>query len=443
VSAAARRVEVARGPELPAAGARRAYVRECGRRYWPRGEAALEALPVPDSAPPARWPLEYGVVPLPEWAADLGVEGGLLAPRCCGQRWDDLDWWTAAFLMASCFDEHGREAEHGPAHSYSYRLAGVDARVWDRAWVNRIFLFLRRWAARVRGADEVELFGELPPAQFVMTHDVDAVAKTPEIRVKQSAMNAMNAVRLMARGQPGRALEKAGHALRFLLKPGQFDHLRTMRAMERGLGLPTEYNFYGGPGGWKRTPRLVLLDPAYQVDADAELQSTIHFLRDDGCTIGLHPSFAAWQNVEMLSQHRARLETAVQRPVTICRQHWLMFSFEHTWRCQAEAGFTRDSTLGFNDRSGFRNGAALRLRPWDYRRGAPHVVESLPLVLMDSHIYDYQPQEASGRVAYMRRWVDEVRAVRGEATLLWHPHTLSDDYGWKDGFRELIELLER
>jgi len=66
----------------------------------------------------------------------------------------------------------------------------------------------------------------------------------------------------------------------------------------------------------------------------------------------------------------------------------------------------------------------------------------LPTVLMDSHLYDYQMLAADDRRATMRAWLDEVVAVAGQAAVLWHPHTLSDDYGWREGFEELLVAIQ-
>ena len=64
-----------------------------------------------------------------------------------------------------------------------------------------------------------------------------------------------------------------------------------------------------------------------------------------------------------------------------------------------------------------------------------------PLILMDSHLYSYSPLKPGPRRDAMRRIVGEVRAVHGEATVLWHHHTLGPDYGWGEGFRELLEVV--
>jgi hypothetical protein len=139
---------------------------------------------------------------------------------------------------------------------------------------------------------------------------------------------------------------------------------------------------------------------------------------------------------------RERLQSLVSAPVTACRQHWLRFSWRETWAAQSAAGLEQDTTLMFNDRPGLRVGAALAWAPWDPLQGRAHAVSELPTVLMDSHFYDYEPMESEQRRAAFRYWIDEIVAVGGQAAVLWHPHTLASDYGWKEGFGELISQLK-
>jgi hypothetical protein len=100
-----------------------------------------------------------------------------------------------------------------------------------------------------------------------------------------------------------------------------------------------------------------------------------------------------------------------------------------------------DTTLMFNDRPGFRTAAALSWHPWDQRQQAPHRIRVTPSILMDSHLYDYQPRAPAGRRDAIAGWLAEVRQVGGQAAVVWHPHTLSDDYGWAAGFDELLMAI--
>ncbi|MDQ2105346.1 polysaccharide deacetylase family protein [Azospirillum isscasi] len=414
----------------------------------PGGASLLLELPVPT----AQWaetamPPRLVAVPMPGWAADLGVpeaENGLLVPEDAivpgdGALWRRTAWFSAVAWFLHGQAERAHEAVSGPIHSYRLRLGGWDDRLWDRAWVNRIALFLRRWAARRAGAGEAALFGPLPDADIILTHDLDAIRKTSAIRIKQAAFHLFNAVRALGRGKPGEGLRRLGCALRFAAGPNDEAGLDSLATLVARHGMTARLHVHGGGGKGRRISRW-LLDPAYDPMA-LPLASTLRDLAARGWDIGLHPSFHAWTDRNALIAERERVEQALDAPVTACRQHWLRFSWAATWAAQAGAGLRTDTTLGFNDRSGFRNGAALAVQPWDCAAAAPLPIVAMPLVLMDSHLFDYALLESAGRHAAIDRWIGEIRAVRGIASVLWHPHTLGRDYGWRPEFEALLTQL--
>jgi hypothetical protein len=393
--------------------------------------------------------LRYSSVALPDWAADLGVGGALLVPAHCvipapdpRPPFETVDWFQAAFLMLSCWDEARWEDRNGPVHSYSYRLTGLDPRVWERAWVNRIFLFLRRSAARAAGQDEAAAFGPLPQARIIMTHDVDAVSKTLSIRAKALAFDLYNAARGLSRGDLAEFGRKVAEGARFVLSAADYWCFPRIRELERKHGVHSRFYIYAGSRSAGETLTRVVFDPGYRVGKHPALRRTLRELHAEGCGVGLHQSFAAWEDSTRMRNERLRLEAALDLPVTSCRQHWLRFSLGKTWSAQWAAGLAEDSTLGFNDRSGFRAAAALDIHPWRHADARPHDLRSIPLTLMDSQFYDYQEMSPAARRDAMERWVREIREVRGTATVLWHQQVLSEDYGWDRGFIELLELMQ-
>lgn len=409
------------------------WVMECGSPYW-GDHTAIEALPVPRTAAPLGSQLVR--VELPPWAADLGVGSppSLVVDSGSLVGVAGVDWWTAAFRFLTGAAECRHESRSGPVHSYAFRLRGIDSTAFDNAWVNRILLFLQRWASREAGGEEIQL----PHPRFDLTHDVDAVRKTPELRLKQGAFELANAGRLLAKRRPAESRRRLAAGIRFAARGGDLATWDEIRTLETQRGVTSTFHVYAGPAGSRRRGRARLFDPAYDA---VGLGETLRSLREGGWTIGLHPGFDAWRDTHELRAQRETLEGAVGARVQRCRQHWLRFSWADTWEAQQDAGLELDSTLGFNDRPGFRNSAALRFRPWSFARRAPLALEVIPLVLMDSHVYDYGLLDTPGRQEAMRHWVDEVAAVGGEASILWHQQTMHPDYGWSSGYRELLDLV--
>ncbi len=412
------------------------------RRYWPLSKESVEALPVA-SAPsyPPSPPLQLTSITLPDWAADLGIDGRILVPVEAAtepETWEETDWWLAVFLLLECWHERCWEEVNGPIHSYSFRLKGWDTRVWERAWVNRIALFLRRWSARNCRGTEHEVHGQLPAPQILLTHDVDALDKTWAIRLKQGAFNLFNCAKALGKGDISLACTKLRSSLRFLASGGRdWQQVTAVSRMEQEVGIRARFHFFADRR--RQTLRRWLIDPSYDIWS-TKAREVIKEVAKAGHEVELHPSCDSWDSPGLIMTQRKNLEVASGRKVQACRQHWLRFSWARTWMAQEEAGITCDTTLMFNDRSGFRASAALSWHPWG-SEGPMERLEVTPTLFMDSHFYDYSfPSQEERRLA-MKKWLDEVRAVSGQIGVLWHPHTLSQDYGWAGGFKMLMQMV--
>lgn len=418
-------------------------------RYWPHGRDEILSLPIIEEKPLDKseklLPPRMQSVALPDWASDVGVDKQLLVPEHLIRygdlpEWQRVDWIRVVFWYLNGLAERFFEERHGPVHSYSSRLKGWDSRLWEHAWVNRIALFLRRWAAKIQNTDEISLFGLLPEPEIIITHDLDAVSKTLAIRCKQSVFQIFKVVKNLLSGQFQASSRESRKALRFFFGSDNYDHLERLTKMEARMGLRSYINAYGGPGGWRRTPKQMLFDPGYSI-FDEKLSVQLRKLHDNGWIIGLHQSFDAWKSAAEMGKERTKIEQVTGITVKSCRQHWLRFSWADTWKAQQTAGLEMDFTLGFNDRPGFRNGSALKFHPWDFDSLKPMNLVSIPLALADSQLYDYScltEEEVEPEVNY---WIKEIMVTRGTASVLWHPHTLSDDYGWCKGFESVLKAV--
>lgn len=437
-------------PELTLPGAiqMRDHVLAALRHYWPDNPELIARLPIAQKVAqdPISGPLRLVAVKLPEWAAVSGVDGDLLVPQesaATAQQypdaWQHTDWWLAAFLLLEAWHERVWEQQHGPIHSYSFRLQGWDERAWQHAWVNRIGLFLRQWALQQSDKHTEVGFGALPKPQIHMTHDVDAVSKTVPIRLKQGAFNLFNAAHSLRHGQFRQTAARLHQAGRFMAGQEDWWTFAQLQKWEAEAGIRATYHFHADQR--PKTLKRWLFDPGYDIAAPKQ-RSLLHHLAAQGHMIGLHPGFETWQDTKQIAAQCDWVEQAADVQVTHCRQHWLRFSWQTTWVAQQSAGLLLDTTLMFNDRPGFRNSSALRWHPWQTQAEGQLQLTAMPSIFMDSHFYDYQPMTPAARQSAMRHWIQECHSVSGQAAVLWHPHTLTKDYGWADGFQGAISLIK-
>jgi len=429
------------GLPIPTPAEIRRHLLQALRQYWERELQALEELPVTVlESPVIELPLRLQSVTLPDWAEACGVSGTLLVPaEACkaGDDWQQVDWWLAGFLLLEGWHERVHEQQHGPIHSYSFKLSGWDERIWRHAWVNRIAIFLRLWAANNAGVDADSLFGSIPAPRITMTHDVDAVRKTMPIRLKQGGFNLLNTLLQLSKGHWQNAGQCLGRAMRFIFGWEDWWKLDELLLLEEGAGIRSRFHFYADAR--PKTPKRWLFDPGYDVTSD-RIRDLIGRLSTGGWRTGLHQSFDAWESDALIRAQRQRLIDTTASEVSTCRQHWLRFGWNDTWLAQGAAGLEEDTTLMFNDRMGFRSSAAVAWHPWNPLDSCSHTIRALPTVLMDSHAYDYEVMSDDTRHSEIRHWINELQAVGGRCAVLWHPHTLTDDYGWKDGFEACIDI---
>ncbi len=426
----------------------REYIIEQGGDYWHKNSDKILDLPIPHRPPQDIFssktiPPSMEMIVLPDWADDLGISARLLVPKDSiinDQKtvWQNVDWYSAAFWFIAGIAEVEFEKKYGPIHSYSFRLKNWDNRIWKHAWVNRIFLFLRRWAAREAGNDEEMLFGSLPKAEIILTHDVDAVEKTFPIRIKQTAFYGLNFVRNIIQGRFTEAGLSMCKAFRFFFTQDNYWCFDQIQNLEKRNNRNSIFNFYGGRKG--RNFKSWIMNPGYDVKDD-RIASKLSGLCSDGWQIGLHQGFDTWADADKMKIEKQSLEESLGKKIEYCRQHWLRFSWEKTWQAQEDAGFKTDTTLAFNDRPGFRSATALLYNPWNHVNNTGYSIKALPTVFMDSHFYDYQSMPDKERKEKMSDWINEIRAVHGKAAVIWHQRVFSRDYGWGDGYKHLLEMI--
>jgi peptidoglycan/xylan/chitin deacetylase (PgdA/CDA1 family) len=216
-----------------------------------------------------------------------------------------------------------------------------------------------------------------------------------------------------------------------------------------------------------------------------KLKALLHRLHKEGWEVGLHGGYYSWQDSERRRKEKMTLERTLGDRLSGHRQHYLRFDPDRSYRVSQEAGFDYDTTLGYNDRVGYRAGTSFPFVPYEplqeiHRQLSPpprpvqsgrsmhvgdppeslpalsplhrngsyprftqmHLLE-IPLIVMDRGLV---LQGLSSKTGFLRSFLEKTEIEEGCLSILWHECAF-DDYeypGWSDpGWREEYEGVLR
>jgi peptidoglycan/xylan/chitin deacetylase (PgdA/CDA1 family) len=153
-----------------------------------------------------------------------------------------------------------------------------------------------------------------------------------------------------------------------------------------------------------------------------DLEGELGRIVDRGWEVGLHGGYYAYNNLEEILREKGRLERVLGRKVTGYRNHYLRFCVPDSWEVLEKAGFEYDTTLGYPDMVGFRNGMCHPFKPFNLNTGAYIDILQIPLAVMDGTLFGSVKSydEAWGMA---KRLIDTVVDCRGVLTLNWHSNS--------------------
>ena len=174
---------------------------------------------------------------------------------------------------------------------------------------------------------------------------------------------------------------------------------------------------------------------------DALRPRLVETIREAGAEVGLHGSYTAADDPELLTAEKADLE-ALAGPVEGHRFHYLRGD---PHRNLASLSFRYDTTLGFPDAVGFRAGIARPFHPWDFEREQPAPVLEVPLAAMDATLAEerYLGLSAKRAEPQLLRLLDWAAEHGGAFALLWHPDRFDPltSGGWDRLYSRVLEAV--
>lgn len=150
-----------------------------------------------------------------------------------------------------------------------------------------------------------------------------------------------------------------------------------------------------------------------------DLENELGFIVDAGWEVGLHGGYYSYDSLEDMKKEKERLEKVLGKDVIGYRNHYLRFKVPDTWRLLAEAGFKYDTTFGYENMVGFRNGMCHPFKPYSLDSMKEINILEIPLIIMDEALFNSMSED-NVRWSTVKKLIDTTEEYNGVLTLLWH-----------------------
>jgi peptidoglycan/xylan/chitin deacetylase (PgdA/CDA1 family) len=171
---------------------------------------------------------------------------------------------------------------------------------------------------------------------------------------------------------------------------------------------------------------------------EQKIVDIIKKLDKNGWEIGVHGSYDSYQKKDQLLKEKEELEKILNKKIIGIRQHYLNLKIPETWKYQREVGFKYDSSYGYKNRVGFKNGKYFPFHPFN-----DDFLE-IPLIIMDGFLFQ-------GNVNMKDCWdkckeiIRKAEKRNGLVTIVWHTERFNDNEypGQMDFYEKIIKECKK
>ncbi len=158
----------------------------------------------------------------------------------------------------------------------------------------------------------------------------------------------------------------------------------------------------------------------------------------DYCDVGIKASYLSLDDISILKKEKEKLENIVNTDLKAVRHSFSKLNLPSSYRNLIELEINQDYTMGYIDRLGFRAGTCTPFQFYDLDYEVQTPLQINPYSCMDFALLKYQSQ--LDKTEHLQKLIDEVKAVNGTFTPIFHNYSFSDLNRWK-GFRALFNLI--
>jgi peptidoglycan/xylan/chitin deacetylase (PgdA/CDA1 family) len=171
-----------------------------------------------------------------------------------------------------------------------------------------------------------------------------------------------------------------------------------------------------------------------------EVRSLFQSIKQNKSEIGLHAGHEAYFNYNKLSEEKKRLEDFSGIQINGLRNHFLKFRNPDSWEISSKSGFKYDTTYGYHNTIGFRNGLCYPFNPYNLKKNNYIDIVEFPLTIMDCVFDRHFHLDINNSFKTIKKIIDIVKQFNGVLTLLWHNTYFVGEY--KNLYKLIIEYCK-
>lgn len=282
-------------------------------------------------------------------------------------------------------------------------------------------------------------FGSKSNPVIELSHDLDYIKKTWQLKAKQTVFNSYNTLKSIL--TPKHFGSNFTKTVQFLFSGSEYWFFDYWHDLESSHSLTSTFYIYSKSG--KKNIKASLIDPSYDIAKNRKLQDELKQLMEKGHKIGIHGSYYSFVNMDLFEMEKINLEKSIGTEIKCGRQHWLRYNEILTPPIH-DRFLEFDSTIGWNDQMGFRSGILSAYRPYDHINNQPFGYFIIPQIIMDSHIFDYAGTGHLKQVDKGKRLLSMLNDFKSpHVSISWHPRTRGRDYNWHLVYEQYLDYIPK
>ena len=175
------------------------------------------------------------------------------------------------------------------------------------------------------------------------------------------------------------------------------------------------------------------------------LQKFIKKLIINNFEIGIHPSFNAYNNPNIIKRGKEKLEKIIGGKVAGGRQHFLKWETPKSWETWQKTGLKYDTTLCYADYEGFRCGTCYPFKPFNVIKRETIDIWEISLIVMDATLIDYRKLSPEKAIKTMTNLLNQIKKYNGVFVFLWHNSYMTNLFTpeWKNCFENFYKIISK